>query len=344
MTQRNKRHQVQWARALAQLISAGVPLRLALDQILKTSMPRSLRRFTARCATDVGTGKSLTSCAQRTEAPLHHTLKSAIAIGEECGTLPKMLTRCADLLETISEFHHEAQILKFRFFGQLFMTTLLPAAFMVYMFHFVIPLNMHHAPGLKSIGINSTNPRHLMYLASMLLGAFALIPWTIKFLTYLAKQNWVALRIFYMIPYLGSFQKLQTQYLLATGLSTGYSTGLPVTRSIPVSLQFTGIRGLVTKSQTMMAKVQATSLADALATLGLYSRQDLDQLRIGETSGAVVEALATIGERYRRETRDQLTKIKRHVAFFLKYTTKLISLILLMRMMYLLVIQHAHSI
>jgi type IV pilus assembly protein PilC len=88
----------RWARTLATMFSAGVPLVEALDSVAGASGNRVYYDATKRIQSEISTGTSLTVAMQNTDVFPNMVLQMT-AIGEESGALDSMLGKVADFFE-----------------------------------------------------------------------------------------------------------------------------------------------------------------------------------------------------------------------------------------------------
>lgn len=88
----------RWARTLATMFSAGVPLVEALDSVAGASGNRVYYDATKKVQSEISTGTSLTVAMQNTNVFPNMVLQMT-AIGEESGALDSMLSKVADFYE-----------------------------------------------------------------------------------------------------------------------------------------------------------------------------------------------------------------------------------------------------
>jgi len=88
----------RFARTLATMFSAGVPLVEALDSVAGASGNRVYYEATKRVQSEISTGTSLTVAMQNSEVFPNMVLQMT-AIGEESGALDSMLSKVADFYE-----------------------------------------------------------------------------------------------------------------------------------------------------------------------------------------------------------------------------------------------------
>ena len=88
----------RWARTLATMFSAGVPLVEALDSVAGASGNRVYYDATKKVQSEISTGTSLTVAMQNTDVFPNMVLQMT-AIGEESGALDAMLSKVADFFE-----------------------------------------------------------------------------------------------------------------------------------------------------------------------------------------------------------------------------------------------------
>lgn len=88
----------RWARTLATMFAAGVPLVEALDSVAGASGNAVYYDATKRIQTEVSTGTSLTVSMQNSDVFPNMVLQM-VSIGEESGALDAMLSKVADFYE-----------------------------------------------------------------------------------------------------------------------------------------------------------------------------------------------------------------------------------------------------
>jgi type IV pilus assembly protein PilC len=88
----------RWARTLATMFAAGVPLVEALESVAGASGNYEYYVATMKIRSEVSTGSSLTSSMQGTDV-FPNMVIQMVAIGEESGSLDAMLSKVADFFE-----------------------------------------------------------------------------------------------------------------------------------------------------------------------------------------------------------------------------------------------------
>ena len=88
----------RWARTLATMFAAGVPLVEALESVAGASGNYEYYVATKKIQAEVSTGSSLTSSMQGTEV-FPNMVIQMVSIGEEAGSLDAMLSKVADFFE-----------------------------------------------------------------------------------------------------------------------------------------------------------------------------------------------------------------------------------------------------
>src|SRR3990170_3844101 len=88
----------RWARTLATMFAAGVPLVEALESVAGASGNYEYYVATMKIRAEVSTGSSLTSSMQGTDV-FPNMVIQMVAIGEEAGSLDAMLSKVADFFE-----------------------------------------------------------------------------------------------------------------------------------------------------------------------------------------------------------------------------------------------------
>jgi len=89
----------RWARTLATLFSAGVPLVEALDDVASAAGSPPYEQATRRIRDDVAQGSSLAAALSRCGPLFPPLMRQMAVIGEESGALDTMLDKAADFYE-----------------------------------------------------------------------------------------------------------------------------------------------------------------------------------------------------------------------------------------------------
>jgi type IV pilus assembly protein PilC len=89
----------RWARTLATMFSAGVPLVEALESVGGAAGNYVFKEATDQIRKDVSTGDSLTAAIDRTQQ-FYSMVVQMVSIGEESGALDQMLSKVADFYES----------------------------------------------------------------------------------------------------------------------------------------------------------------------------------------------------------------------------------------------------
>jgi len=88
----------RWARTLATMFAAGVPLVEALESVAGAAGNHEYYVATKKIQSEVSTGSSLTSSMQGTDV-FPNMVIQMVSIGEEAGSLDAMLSKVADFFE-----------------------------------------------------------------------------------------------------------------------------------------------------------------------------------------------------------------------------------------------------
>jgi type IV pilus assembly protein PilC len=88
----------RWSRTLATTFAAGLPLVSSMDVVGKTAGNTLYLEATRRIQSDLNSGASLANAIDNTQR-FPHLLAQMAAIGEESGTLDRMLNKAADFYE-----------------------------------------------------------------------------------------------------------------------------------------------------------------------------------------------------------------------------------------------------
>jgi type IV pilus assembly protein PilC len=282
-------------RALATLLGAGIHIVRALEVLAAQTDYGPLNRALQTCARQVSQGKSLSSALAgfpKLFTPLNTNM---IQMGEQSGSLHRVLERLAQHAEKTNEVHNQlrAALLYplFVFALCLLMLALLPAMvfkdLLVFMQGLHVPLPWL-TQMLFRLSLFICSPPALLLLMTCLIGLAAILPklWR-RTDVQLAGYSQIL-----QVPALGKVLKFTVGATFSRALASCYSSGIPLVKSLELAARSTENLLLTRALPGVCEQVQnGRALNTSLRETGLFPSLLIQLLKAGEECGTVADSL-----------------------------------------------------
>ncbi len=305
-TQRLLQHGVQqgsvalFARQLATMMSAGLPLVRALRSIARDQTDARLGRVLEQVGDDVQKGESLATALSRHPEAFGDVLVSLVQTGEVSGTLDEVLDHTAGYLE-------RAELLRLKVQAALRYPTFIlsfAAAVLAAMFFKIVPMFSEiysrfgvqlPAPTRLLLGISSALTSNALLVAALIAAAvFLFVMWH---RTEAGRVKFDAMK--FQLPLFGSLIRMyaMTRYARTLGILLGSGTNilyaLRVLRPIP------GNRMLGRAIDSVRTQVEGgASLSRAMAETGAFPDMLVQMTATGEETGRLNDMLSRTADFY----------------------------------------------
>lgn len=318
------------SRRLALALEAGIDVRRVFQREAGGSGSRALRANLGELQLSIAAGHSLTDALARTGEYFPPLFREMIEVGEESGHLTEVLRQLAE--------HYEYQLkLRRAFLASLAWPAmqLFAAVMIVGLLIWILGLigSVTGSEPVDMLGLGLVGNRGvviyfslvgLVVLAGMLLYAAARrsVAWT-----------WPLQRLASKIPVLGP--SLQTLALarLAWALHLTLGTGMSLRKALPLCLRSTGhVAYMQQGDQVVRTVTRGEEISEALARTGTYPAEFLEQIEVGEQSGRLPEAMATLSTQYREHAQRVLGALTMLAGFAVWGLVALLIIIVIVRL------------
>ncbi|MEM8845017.1 MAG: type II secretion system F family protein [Pseudomonadota bacterium] len=293
-----------FARQLATMMTAGVPLVQAFDIIGKGNDKPAMQELILAVKGDVESGTSLADALEKHPKYFDDLFCNLVGAGEQSGTLEKLLDKIATYKEKTEEL--KGKVKKALFYP----IAVLVVAFIVcgILLIFVVPQFEEIFKGFGAdlpaftkmvIGLSNFVQAYWLYI---LIGLFA-AGYAFK----VAKQRSPALRraidvISLKIPVVGAILEKSAIARFARTLSTMFAAGVPLVEAMDSVAGATGNILYYDASMRMKDDVATgTQLQQSMKQSGLFPNMMVQMVAIGEESGSLDEMLGKVADYYEEE-------------------------------------------
>lgn len=309
----SRRELIDFCFHVEQLLTAGIPLIEAIEDLAENGEGRHWRARCRRIATALAAGLPLSDALQTEAAGIDPVFTGVIRAGELSGQLPETLKRLGTTLrqeETLAAGTRKL-LLYPAVAGTLVLGT---AAFLMF---FLVP---QIRTFLGETGLPLPLHTRLLFATADLLAGYW--PWLLAFPALLLPALHLAIR------HSPDLARLRDSWLLKLPLTGGiyrkllvtrqaellallYTTGIPLLEAL-AALQPTTRNRIVGAALADIHRSveQGSTLADAFARHAIYPPLLVRMLQIGERTGRLDQTLNNIARRYEGEAADALAAVQ----------------------------------
>ncbi|WP_070987639.1 type II secretion system F family protein [Halofilum ochraceum] len=293
-----------FARQLATMLSAGVPLVQAFDIVGNGHENPSMRDLILRIKTDIEGGSNLSQALAQHPNHFDDLFVNLVAAGEQSGTLET-------LLDKIATYKEKSEALKAKIKKAMYY----PAAVLIVAFVVTAILLMYVVPMFESLfsGIGGGLPAFTQFVVDLseafqqywyiIFGSIAAV--IIGFLQAHKKSRKFRDRIDALVlklPILGDIAKKAAIARFARTLSTMSTAGVPLVEAMESVAETVG--NAVFRRGVYQMRDEASSgqqLQAAMAQTNLFPNMVVQMTAIGEESGSLDGMLAKVADFYEQE-------------------------------------------
>lgn len=309
----NRKELVAFTYHLEQLLKAGVPVIDALQDIRDSVSHGLLRDVISSLIENIGSGKTISEALRQHRNVFDSVFVSMVQVGEQSGHLVEVLRDLTNMIKWQDELIAKAKKMSIY---PLFVVTVVIGVIAFLMMYLVPQL----IPFLKMTG--------------------EAIPWHTQLLIFIsdaAKENWL---FFLMLPiivfgamklmlkYSGRFQYTFDGWKLklwifgpilykikvarfSNYLAMMYTSGIAVLNAILMSKAVMNNAVLEDALQRAHDQIsEGENISNAFANVGLFTALVVRMLRVGESTGAMAEALMNVSYFYSREVGESIEQIE----------------------------------
>jgi general secretion pathway protein F len=294
-----------FTREMAALLGAGIPIPQALDGLGEEEENPALKQVLIRVSASVRKGSSFSGGLEEHPRLFTKLYISMVRVGEEAGVLPTVMADLAELLEHEDDVRGEvvgavAYPLFVLGFGLITVTVLLtvvlPRLFsMLQEMLTVLPL-----PTLILLRVSGILHRHWAWILATLAGVVCGLRWYVR--TPQGAEVWDRLKL--RLPVMGGVFRSAALGRFARTLGTLVKSGVSLLPALKIVENTIGNLVLAASIAKVAEETRGgDSLAAPLRKLGLFPKNAIQMIAVGEETGKLDEMLlkvADIEERHMR--------------------------------------------
>ena len=296
---------------LEQISRSGIPLLEGLADLADSTDNKSFREIISAMHEDMQGGKLLSEAMAQHPAVFDHLFTSLIRTGEQTGNMEEVLRDLATTQRWQDELVGKTKLL-----------LLYPSMVLVVVTGVIFFLMLYLVPKLVSFiaTMNQTLPLQTKILIGisnifsaywpLLLG----LPLLLLFVLVTAVQQNAKARLYWdyfklNIPLIGPALQQLLMARFANYFALLYRSGITILDALAACEGVVANRYVANGLQRAAQQVSAgESLTESLRNLGLFPPLVIRMMRIGETTGALDEALLNVGHYYRRSVEEWIER------------------------------------
>ncbi len=299
---------------LEQLTRAGIPILDGLTDLRDSITNLRFREVLDSLIDDIEGGRTLSQALARFPSVFNEVFVNLIRSGELSGTLPDILRELTETLKWQDEL--AAHMKKIMIYPAIVATVVIGV---------VIFLLAYLVPQLSSFlsHMGQALPYHTRLLLALSEGfldywEFIVLvpPFLLVLLLYLRRVNpRVDYRIDAMLlgmPYIGEILHKIVLARFASNFAIMYGAGVSIMECLGISRTLTGNRVITESLDRVRTQVaEGIGLSTAFENAGLFPTLVVRMVRVGETTGALEDALRNISYFYSRDVRESIERIQK---------------------------------
>lgn len=296
---------------LEQIAHSGIPLLEGLADLAESTDNKRFREVISAMHEDMEGGKLLSQAMAQHPAVFDHLFASLIRTGEQTGNMQEVLRDLATTYRWQDELVSKTKLL-----------LMYPAMVFVVVTGVIFFLMLYLVP--KLVSFIATMNQELPLQTKILIGAsdifagywpFLLgLPLLALFAAVAAVQSNAKARLYWdylklNLPLIGPALQQLLMARFANYLALLYRSGITILDALAACEGVVGNRYVANALQRAAQQVSAgESLTESLRNLGLFPPLVIRMLRIGETTGALDEALLNVGHYYQRSVAEWIER------------------------------------
>ena len=294
-----------FTREMAALLGAGIPIPQALDGLGDEEENPALKEMILKLAASVRKGTAISAAMEEHPKVFNKLYVSMVRVGEEAGALQKVMVDLAELLEHEDEVRSEvsaavaypAFVLGFGIFTvAILLTVVLPKLFsMLQEMLTILPL-----PTLILLKVSGILHKYWPWILTGVVGTVAALRWYFKSPD--GAEFWDKWKL--RLPVMGGVFRTAALSRFARTLGTLVKSGVSLLPALKIVENTIGNLVLAKMiSQVAEETRGGDSLAAPLRKLGIFPKNVIQMINVGEETGKLDEMLlkvADIEERHMR--------------------------------------------
>ncbi len=302
---------VVFARQLATMLEAGVPLLRSLTVILDQLESRELSMVVAEVRSDVEQGMAFSKALDKHPKVFGQFWVSLVEVGEASGTMPRVLKKLTEYAEESVKFQ-----------SQLIGALIYPAVLTVIVFLAVLAFALFIGPIFEKVfkNLNMSLPGitiMMMALFKFIQTQFLLIVAAITGMVFAFKAyvktsvgRWQTEMFLYNLPTVGNIFRLVVVEKFTSQMAILIESGVPILYALEISERLVDnmVCGAVLKDVRNAVR-EGKLLADALEKSSFFPSISVQMIRVGEETGELSKMLGHVAVFYKGQVEDFMRNI-----------------------------------
>ncbi len=294
--------------SLGTMLDSGVPLLKALSVISKQQRSANARRILENVHDELRKGSDLAAAMREHGTWFPELLVDMVSVAEQTGSLPEVLAGLAAHYENLERVRR-------MFLGAIAwpVIQLLAAVFIIAGLILILGWVSESNPGAASFDPLGFGLRGgtgaLIWLTYCFGSAFAL--GVIYFLLVRGFRQASFVHGFLLkVPIVGHCMRSFAIARFAWAYALTQQAGMDITPSLEAAFKATGNGAFAAAGPQMIAMVmEGEEFVDSVAATGLFPRQFIEMVRVGESSGTVPETLQRLSPQFEDDARRSLSAL-----------------------------------
>eukprot|EP00456_Euglypha_rotunda_P087057 TRINITY_DN884_c0_g1_i11.p1 TRINITY_DN884_c0_g1~~TRINITY_DN884_c0_g1_i11.p1 ORF type:complete len:323 (-),score=108.76 TRINITY_DN884_c0_g1_i11:33-1001(-) len=289
------------------MLHSGVNIVKSFQVAGAQSLDLKLQRASKAIVTDIRKGKQVADAMRDQADAFPELMIDLVDVGEQTGSLPEVLL-------SLAEHYDNLVRLRKTFLGAIAWPVfqLLAAIFIVAGLILLLGILGSSKPGESTdiLGLGLSGPKGaIIWLAGCFGTAFALFI-GYQMLTKGLKGQTFVHSLLLKIPVVGGCLRSFAIARFSWAFALTQQSGMSIEPSLEASLKATGNGAFIASIPQTVAMIAAgEDFATTLQLTGLYPRDYLEMVRVGETTGTVPEALQRISPQLEEQARRSLSAL-----------------------------------
>ncbi len=304
-----------FARQMASLLKAGVPILRALASLAESSGRKVFQAVLNDLREGLAAGRELSACLRKHPSVFPTFFVNMVRVGEATGRLDEVFMRLFHHLEFEREMRERVKsALRYPSFVIIALVAALgvinvfviPAFAKVYQSsHADLPLMTRILVGFSQFTVD-----WWPHILGLMVAGFIALKWWLR--TPDGRYTWD--RLLLKLPIAGKIVHKAALARFAKGLAMTYQSGVPIVQGLTNAAQVVGNSFIANRIEQMRDGVErGDSISRAARTTGVFTPVVLQMTAVGEETGELDRLLLEIGELYQREVEYEIRTLSEQV-------------------------------
>lgn len=296
-----------WCRSLGTMLHSGVHLIKAIQISGGQSSDAKLQRVMSDVVVDLKSGEDVATALKNQGDYFPPLVTDMVQVAEHTGALPEVLAGLAD---------HYENLLRLRkmFLGQIAWPVIQLLAAIFIIAGLILLLGVIAESGgnkpMDMLGLGLFGASGALTWLGYCFGSMALAWFVYQFVTRGLKLQDRVHGLILKLPVIGDCLRSFAVARFAWAYALTQQAGMDVKPSLESSLKATSNGAFIAATPQVVGLVmEGEDLTDALASTGLFPRDVIEMVRVGEASGTVPETLQHLGPQFEDRARRALSML-----------------------------------